>query len=744
MKTFLKLLLASGSLLLTVNATAQDHSPGSASAAPDQNFYVFLCFGQSNMEGYPGIEDQDKTFADSRFQMLAAVDFPTMDRKQDNWYTAVPPLCRPGTGLCPADFFGRTLVTALPQNIRVGVVNVAVAGAKIEIFDQAAYQAYLSSLPPSDAYKKNIAAGYGGSPYQRLVELGKLAQKTGVIKGILLHQGESNTNDKEWPNKVKKIYESLLEDLDLRAEDVPLLAGEVVGDDQKGQCASMNKIIADLPKTIPTAHVISSAGCIARADHLHFSPEGYREFGQRYAEAMLPLLGYKKVDSSPININATASPATPLSAAAPASGIQSQPQPATAGSATATTTAGRRGARGPAGPQVKVTADHRDWNYLPGETVKYTVMAPAGTKITYTIGPDMMPAESKSAVIPESGSLELDGGTMKDPGFLRCVVTAAGGGRGLATAAFSPEKIKPTQTEPADFDAFWTKAKAELADLPMDAKLTPMPSETTDKHEAFEISLQNIGTPPATTSRFYGILYIPRGDGPFPAMMSPPGAGVRGPDVDLWGWCDRGFIVLYVGIHEVPMRPLPDAGATTSVPGNYPNVGLDDPNHYYFRRVIMGCLRADDYLVTLPKWDHKNLIAYGGSQGGYLSLTTTALDPRVTCCEVSYPAYGDEVAYLYGRPAGWPALKFNDPKADAAKIATTAYFDSVNFARRIKVPGHYAWGYNDETCPPDSVFSMYNVLTAPKVLQIYKELGHARNQQVTDDEHDWLMRQVGK
>jgi cephalosporin-C deacetylase-like acetyl esterase len=231
-------------------------------------------------------------------------------------------------------------------------------------------------------------------------------------------------------------------------------------------------------------------------------------------------------------------------------------------------------------------------------------------------------------------------------------------------------------------------------------------------------------------------------------MMSPPGAGVRGPDRDIWGWADLGFIVLYVGIHEVPLRPMPEPGDPKAVPGNYPSVGLQDPNAYYFRRVILGCLRANDYLVTLPKWDHKNLIAYGGSQGGYLSITTAALDPRVTCGEISYPAYCDESGYVHGRPAGWPTLKFNDPndtaEQRAAKIATTAYFDSVNFARRIKVPGHYAWGYNDETCPPTTTFSMYNVLTAPKELRIYKEAGHARVPALTDVEHAWLLKQVGK
>jgi lysophospholipase L1-like esterase len=122
--------------------------------------------------------------------------------------------------------------------------------------------------------------------------MAKQAQKDGVIKGILVHQGESNTNDKEWPNKVKGIYDNLIKDLNLRAGAVPLLAGELVNADQQGACASMNRIIDQLPGTIPNSHVISSKGCASRPDHLHFNPAGYRELGQRYAKRMLPLLDY--------------------------------------------------------------------------------------------------------------------------------------------------------------------------------------------------------------------------------------------------------------------------------------------------------------------------------------------------------------------------------------------------------------------------------------------------------------------
>lgn len=265
-----------------VYACAQEKPP------PDKNFYVFLAFGQSNMEGYPGVEEQDKGPVDPRFQMMAPVDFPDQHREKGHWYPAVPPLSRPGAGINPCDYFGRTLVTHLPANVKVGIINVSVAGCKIEMFDKEHDAAYAETAPP---WMKGIIAAYGGDPYQRLVDMAKLAQKDGVIKGILLHQGESNTGDKEWPNKVKGVYDNLLHDLNLNAKDVPLLAGELVNADQNGACASMNAIIDDLPKTIPTASVISSAGCPCRPDHLHFTPAGYRTFGTRYGEKMLSLLG---------------------------------------------------------------------------------------------------------------------------------------------------------------------------------------------------------------------------------------------------------------------------------------------------------------------------------------------------------------------------------------------------------------------------------------------------------------------
>lgn len=255
--------------------------------AQDPDFYIYLCLGQSNMEGNARYEAQD-TVVNPRFQLMAAVDMPALGRKMGKWYPARAPLCRANTGLTPADYFGRTLVENLPENVRVGVVHVAIGGCKIELYQKDQREAYVQTAPD---WMKGMLKAYDNDPYTRLVEMARIAQKDGVIKGILLHQGESNTGQKDWPQKVKTVYDSLLADLNLRAADVPLFAGEVVNADHGGTCASMNPIIATLPQVIPNSVVISSKGLSCASDHLHFDAAGYRVLGRRYAEAALRLMG---------------------------------------------------------------------------------------------------------------------------------------------------------------------------------------------------------------------------------------------------------------------------------------------------------------------------------------------------------------------------------------------------------------------------------------------------------------------
>lgn len=254
----------------------------------DPNFHIYLCFGQSNMEGQGIIQEQDK-IVDKRFQVLQSLDCSNLGRLKAQWYTAVPPLSQCNSGLSPSDYFGRTMVANLPDSIRVGIINVAVGGCDIRLFDKDMYQDYNSTYK-EDWFLDKIK-NYEGNPYKHLIDLAQIAQKKGVIKGILLHQGETNAGQEEWPSYVKKIYSDMLTDLSLNADSVPLLVGELLA--VEGNCCSnMNPIINRLPDTIKTAHVISSSGCTGK-DNAHFDSEGYRKLGRRYAIKMLSLKANK-------------------------------------------------------------------------------------------------------------------------------------------------------------------------------------------------------------------------------------------------------------------------------------------------------------------------------------------------------------------------------------------------------------------------------------------------------------------
>jgi poly(3-hydroxybutyrate) depolymerase len=266
-------------VLLTIMLGMQ----GLVNAAPDPNFHIYICFGQSNMEGAGQVEQSDKVNVNERFKMMATVSC-NGSREMGKWYTAVPPLARCNTGLSPADYFGRTLVEKLDENIKVGVIVVAVGGADIQLFEEDGYQSYLNTAAD---WLKNWAKEYDNNCYKRIIDMAKIAQQDGVIKGILVHQGETNNMQQNWPNRLKAIYENMLSDLNLKGEEVPLLVGETRRD---GVCSGHNQVIANVPNVIPNSYVISSEGLEKTNDDYHFSAQGYRDFGKRYAEQMLKLL----------------------------------------------------------------------------------------------------------------------------------------------------------------------------------------------------------------------------------------------------------------------------------------------------------------------------------------------------------------------------------------------------------------------------------------------------------------------
>jgi cephalosporin-C deacetylase len=409
--------------------------------------------------------------------------------------------------------------------------------------------------------------------------------------------------------------------------------------------------------------------------------------------------------------------------------------------------------------QVRVIPDHRDWTYEVGEPARFRIEVLADShavddaKVSYQVGPELMPAETKTAVVP-AGGLVVEGGTMHAPGFIRCNVTAVVAGqtyRGAGTAAFSPEKIMPTQTNPEDFDEFWKAQKAELAKVPVEPRLTLLPDQCTDTVNVYHVSFRNVGVNwTAVPSRMYGILSEPKAPGKYPALLFVPGAGVR-PYTGQKGWAARGAITLEIGVHGIPVN-MPQSvydALQASALTEYPSYNLDDREKFYYRRIYLGCLRANDFLTGREMWNGKDLAVLGASQGGQLAIVTAALDPRVTVLSATHPAFCDVSGPLHNRAGGWPHMfrqwEPGKPSANAtpAKIATTTYYDTVNFARRLKVRGFYIWGYNDEVCPPTSTFAAYNTITAPKQLAVEFEQAHTYPAEQTAAVDAWMREQLG-
>jgi len=401
--------------------------------------------------------------------------------------------------------------------------------------------------------------------------------------------------------------------------------------------------------------------------------------------------------------------------------------------------------------EVIVAPDRDDWTYKTGDKVQFTISVfqngnlVKNAPIRYEIGLEKLDPTIKEAKTATNGKITVDAGTLKTPGFLRCVAYAnvdGGEYKGLATAGFDPLKIQPTVTNPTDFDTFWSAAKKDLAAVPMDAKMTLIPDRCTEKVNVYQVNIQNF----RPGSRLYGILSVPKKEGKYPALLLVPGAGVR-PYYGAVAMAEKEMITLEIGIHGIPviMDPSVYTDLGQGILSAYYNYNLDDRDRFFYKRVYLGCVRANDFLTSLPQYDGVNLAVTGGSQGGALSIITAGLDSRVKWLGAFYPALSDVTGYLHGRAGGWPhyfdkgSVAFNNTKE---KLATLGYYDVVNFARRVKVPGYYMWGYNDETCPPTSMYASYNVLTAPKELKLYLDTGHWTYANERDEMNAWLVSKL--
>jgi len=392
---------------------------------------------------------------------------------------------------------------------------------------------------------------------------------------------------------------------------------------------------------------------------------------------------------------------------------------------------------------VNVTPHHADWVYHLGDTVKFIVTVKSNRvlfkniEINYAYGPEMMPPVKNGKQQIKNGQTVIDAGTMTEAGFLRCHVYVSHKGKnykGTATAAFSPETIQPTTTMPDDFTQFWDNALSELASIPLDAQFSLLPERCTDKVNVYHVNFQNI-----QRYSVYGILCVPNVPGSYPAILILPHGGVPPIHGDVTH-AEKGVITLEIGIHGIPanMNSKVYSEMEKGSLFEYWKFNLDDKDRYYYKRVYTSCVRAVDFIFSLPDFDGANMIAYGESQGGALAIVTAALDSRIKGLVSFYPALCDMTGYLNGRAGGGlPVL--NEPEhISPAKIETSRYYDVVNFARQMKIPGFYTWGFNDELCPPTSMYAAYNVIQAPRTLYVVKENGHWFNSEQSEKATEWI------
>lgn len=399
-------------------------------------------------------------------------------------------------------------------------------------------------------------------------------------------------------------------------------------------------------------------------------------------------------------------------------------------------------------PLVKViiSPDHKDWTYRLNEEAKFAVQIIQygnileNVTVDYEVGPETLPEQKKEGVVLRNGKTEFSG-KMKVPGFYRVRVVAVVEGKryeGLATAAFEPEKIQPTVKDPGDFDAFWNNAIAEARKVSLDPRITLMPERCTSEANVYQISFQN----EVPGSRIYGILAVPKKAGKYPAILKVPGAGIR-PYAGDSRTAALGFITLEIGIHGIPVNLDPEVynNLASGALSAYNTIRMNDRNTHYYKRVYLGCVKAIDFIYTLPEFNLTDVAVTGGSQGGALTIVTAGLDRRIKYAAALYPALCDHTGYLNKRAGGWPHY-FRNTEPKPGEVETLGFYDVVNFARRITVPGFYTWGFNDVTCPPTSMYSAYNVITAPKELHIYQETGHWTYPEQNEVLNNWLVKKL--
>lgn len=370
---------------------------------------------------------------------------------------------------------------------------------------------------------------------------------------------------------------------------------------------------------------------------------------------------------------------------------------------------------------LRASCTRADGLFRAGEKATFQVESDTDGEATYRLSEDGVKTVKEGKLTLAQGKPAEVTGTLDKPGFLQLRVML-GKVEALAAAAFDPTKIEPTAKMPADFDDFWAAQKKELAKVPLDAKL-----ERSAKHSDARVDCYKVNLASVEGRRVHGWLSVPKGKGPFPAILTVPYAGVYGIEPDK-RHAEMGTLSMNIIVHDLPVDEKPEfyEKQAEGPLKDYRNIGMNDRDKSFYRYAILACLRAADYLTSRPDYNGKDLAVTGGSQGGGLAIITAGLDPRVKLLAASVPALCDHSGLAHDRVSGWPQW-LRRVKGDEAKkvLETSAYFDAVNCARKFKGKSLLCVGFVDPACPPTTVYAAFNVLPEPKTIIDGPRMGHA-------------------
>lgn len=399
--------------------------------------------------------------------------------------------------------------------------------------------------------------------------------------------------------------------------------------------------------------------------------------------------------------------------------------------------------------------NHENWLYKTGEKASVEVqlykygIPQDEVMVSYEIGDDLMPADTKGSIVLKKGKGTITMGTMKKPGFRDCRMTVKLGNQVYkhhVKVGFSVDQILPYTQMPSDFKEFWNKNKQELNSFPLTYTKELAKEYCTDNIDCYLVKLQIN----KQGQSVYGYLFYPKNAKKknCPVVLCPPGAGIKTIKEPLRHkyYAEQGCIRLEMEIHglnpTMTTEEFKEISTAFGNESNYLNINLDNKDNYYMKRVYMACVRAIDLLTSLPEWDGKNVIVQGGSQGGALAIVTAGLDERVTLCVANHPALSDMAGFKAERADGYPHFSRTPGMDTPEKIKTMSYYDVVNFARLVKAHTYITWGFNDDVCPPTTSYAAYNVLTCPKEALITPINEHWTSE-VTERGHlDWILEHL--